>query len=121
MEQEKNHYLDKKLFVSLLEILEPIIENKDRSKEDIKLINNKLNEFYLEIDKKQLITKYIQIVGEDIFNKLKVSSLESFFEILPGVLKASSLYINKTNDYLYLIAQLTIMTDWFLYKSIDIN
>lgn len=121
MEQKRNLCLDKALFISLLEVLEPIIENKDRSEKDINNINDKLNDIYKVIDKKQLVTKFIQIIGQETFDQLKVNSIESYFNILPKVLKSSSLYINKTGDYLYLVVQLTIITDWFLYNSINID
>lgn len=121
MEQKRNLCLDKNLLISLLEVLEPIIENKKRNKKDIIRINEKLNEIYKVINKEQLITKFIQIVGQETFDLLKVTTVKSYFETLPKVLKSSSIYINETGDYLYLVVQLTIITDWYLYKSICLN
>lgn len=123
MEQRKEHYLDKVSFINLLEYLIPIVENKKRTKKDIILLNEQLNKIIEtnNLDKQQLISKWISINSEQHFNQLKVTNLKDYFSKLGFVFKSSAMYMNKTNDPLYLLAQLSILTDWYLYRKINLN
>lgn len=114
---EKENSLDN-LVSSLLSFLEKMIYNKDR--DSIISIDNKLNKIFKIIDKEQLITKFVQINGEDVFDRLKVNDLESYYKILPLIIKSGYSYIKETEDYLFLIAQLSIATDWYLYNKINL-
>ena len=114
---EKENSLDN-LVSSLLSFLEKMIYNKDR--DSIVSIDNKLNKIFKIIDKEQLITKFVQINGEDVFDRLKVNDLESYYKILPLIIKSGYSYIKETGDYLFLIAQLSIATDWYLYNKINL-
>lgn len=125
MNQRKNQNvsLDKSLVVSLLEKLLSLTEEKNRDEAHVKDLESCLNNIIKisHLDKEQLVSKWVQISGEDAFNRLKVSSIDEYFKTLPVIFKAASEYLNKTNDYLYMIAELVIATDWAIYQSINMD
>lgn len=125
MSQRKNQNvsLDKSLVVSLLEKLLSLTEEKNRDEAHVKDLESCLNNIIKisHLDKEQLVSKWVQISGEDAFNRLKVSSIDEYFKTLPVIFKAASEYLNKTNDYLYMIAELVIATDWAIYQSINMD
>lgn len=125
MNQRKNQNvsLDKSLVVSLLEKLLSLTEEKNRDEAHVKDLETCLNDIIKisHLDKEQLVSKWVQISGEDAFNRLKVSSIDEYFKTLPVIFKAASEYLNKTNDYLYMIAELVIATDWAIYQSINMD
>lgn len=125
MSQRKNQNvsLDKSLVVSLLEKLLSLTEEKNRDEVHVKDLETCLNDIIKisHLDKEQLVSKWVQISGEDAFNRLKVSSIDEYFKTLPVIFKAASEYLNKTNDYLYMIAELVIATDWAIYQSINMD
>lgn len=125
MSQRKNQNvsLDKSLVVSLLEKLLSLTEEKNRDEAHVKDLETCLNDIIKisHLDKEQLVSKWVQISGEDAFNRLKVSSIDEYFKTLPVIFKAASEYLNKTNDYLYMIAELVIATDWAIYQSINMD
>ena len=123
MEIKKEPYLDKVEFVSLLGMMATAIENKKKNKQVIKDIDAYLKKLIIKsnLDKEQLITKWIQVNKKEHFERLQVKTIKDYFSTLPLVLTSSIEYINKFNDYLYLIAQLSILTDWYLYKKINLD
>lgn len=125
MNQRKNQNvsLDKSLVVSLLEKLLSLTEEKNRDETHVKDLESCLNNIIKisHLDKEQLVSKWVQISGEDAFNRLKAPNLDEYFRTLPVIFKAASEYLNKTNDYLYMIAELVIATDWVIYQSINMN
>lgn len=116
-------YLDKTLVVSLLEELLSFIESEEKNIGLVQHLNTKLNSIFQEsgLDKQLLITRWIQISGQEAFDRLKVDTLDKYLKVLPLILKTSAIYLNKTNDYLYLLAELSIATDWVLYQIIDLG
>lgn len=115
--------LDKEQVVSLLEDLLVLVESKSKDGQSIINLSNKLDLIYNtnHIDKERLISKWIQISGEDAFKRLQVTNIEEYFKVLPAIFKSASMYLNKTGDYLYLLAELSIATDWYQYQSINLG
>lgn len=74
----------------------------------------------LGLNKKQLITKWIEVNGEDAFKVLKVETSELYFKVLNIILLSSIEYLNSRNDPLYFIAELSIMSDWYSFRALDI-
>lgn len=121
--QNQNVSLDRKLVVSLLEKLLSLTEESNRDQDHVKDLESQLNLIIKNnnLDKEQLVTRWVQISGKDIFDHLKPTTLDEYFKILPVIFKSSSEYLNKTGDYLYMVAELVIATDWVLYQSINMD
>lgn len=121
--ENQNVSLDKNLVVSLLEKLLSLTVESNRDESHVKDLEKQLNNIIKEnkLNKEQLVSKWIQISGEDTFNHLKTTNLDDYFKLLPAIFKSSAEYLNKTNDYLYMIAELVIATDWVLYQSINMD
>jgi hypothetical protein len=116
-------YLDKITIIYLLTQLQSIIEDKEKNESSIIEIDKTITSIIQnsKLDKERLVTRWIQINGEDPFKKLQVNTVEEYFKILPIIFKSSATYLEQTNDYLYLIAGLSIATDWFLYQGINLG
>lgn len=123
MEQKEKVCLDKLKLVKLLEAIGSAVENKKKTKKNILDIEKALDDLITcgNINKEQLITKWIQISGEQAYNNLLVTNIRKYFEKLSVVLQGGAIYLNKTGDPLYLVAELVILTDWYLYRKINLQ
>lgn len=124
MEQENQTVcLDKIAVIQLITQLHDVIISGNRDESSIIDIDKTLSSIIQDsnLNKEQLVTRWIQINGEDPFKKLQVSTVDEYFKVLPIIFKSSAEYLSGTNDYLYLIAELVIATDWFLYQGIDLG
>ena len=112
--EQKDRYLDKLSLVKLLEVMAVAVESKKKLKKNIYPIEEKLNDFIKKskLNKKQLIEKWIQLAGKDAYENLCISTVKNYYEKLAVVLQGGAIYLNKTGDPLYLIAELVILTDW---------
>ena len=121
--EQKGHYLDKLSLVKLLEVMAVAVESKKKLKKNIYPIEESLNEFLKEskLSKKQLIEKWIQIAGKEAYENLCVNTVKEYYKKLAIVLQSGAIYLNKTKDPLYLIAELSILTDWYLYGKISLE
>lgn len=121
--KNQNDYLDKKLLVLLIEKLSLFLDSNNRNEAHVKDLETTLNAIIKtnNLDKGQLVSKWVQISGEEAFEHLKSKDLDEYFKIMPLIFKSSSEYLNKTNDYLYMVAELVIATDWVLYQSINMG
>ena len=109
-----------KEFSIFLDEITPCLDSRQEA--DIFTIRDKVNNLIsnYNLDKSNLITKWIEINGKDAFSILQVTDVVSYFKVLNIVLLRSIEYLSARNDPLYLLAQLSIMSDWYSYKSLDI-
>lgn len=109
-----------KEFSIFLDEITPCLESREEI--DIITIRDKVNNLisYYNLNKSNLITKWIEINGNDAFKILQVTDVDSYFKVLNVVLMSSIEYLSVRNDPLYLLAQLSIMSDWYSYNSLDI-
>lgn len=103
-----------------LEEITPLL--LDKKEENIDFIRIRVNTLIsdLELDKSQLLTKWIEVNGETPFKVLQVTTVEEYFKVLSVVLLSSIQYISVLNDPLYLIAQISIISDWYKFQALDI-
>lgn len=107
-------------FLLFLDDITPLLSNNKEN--DIDEIRIKTDKFInkLGLNKKQLVTKWIEIHGESTLKVLQVSDAVTYFKTLNLVLSSSLEYISNYNDPLYLLAQLSIMSDWYSFKALNI-
>lgn len=109
-----------KYISTFLEDITPLLINNNE--EDIDSIRVRVNSLIsdLGLDKSQLLTKWIEVNGEVPFKVLQVTTVDEFFKILSVVLLSSVQYLSTLNDPLYLIAQISIISDWYKFQALDI-
>lgn len=123
MEPKEKVSLDRVKFVKLLEKIGVAVENKIKTKDSIKNIDKALTNLIQgsNLDKRQLVTKWVQLSGKDAYENLHTKNIKQYYEKLAKVLQSGAIYLNKTGDPLYLLAELVILTDWYLYRKINLQ
>ena len=112
---------NRKRILTFLENITPLLSNN--REEDIETIRILVDNIILDLglDKSQLITKWVSIHGESAFKVLQVVDSETYFKVVSIILSSSLEYISKFNDPLYLIAQLSIISDWYSFGALNIK
>ena len=115
--------LDNLKLVELLESIAVAVESEKKLKKNIYPIEKAINDFIKSsnLDKQQLVSKWVQVVGSKMYEQLLVKTTSKYYEKLALVLQSGAIYLNKTFDPLYLVAGLTVLTDCFLYGKINLQ
>ncbi len=123
MEQKEKVCLDKLKLVKLLEVICAAVESNKKVKANIVEIDKTLSDLISSsnLDKEKLVTKWVQVSGKEALDNLLVTTVKKYYEKLSIVLQSGAIYLNKTGDPLYLIAELVILTDWYLYSKINLQ
>lgn len=123
MEQKEKVCLDKLKLVKLLEVIGVAVESDKKIKANIVEIDKTLGDLISSsnLDKEKLVTKWVQVSGKEALDNLLVTTVKKYYEKLSVVLQSGAIYLNKTGDPLYLIAELVILTDWYLYGKINLQ
>lgn len=123
MEQKEKVCLDKLKLVKLLEVICVAVESNKKVKANIVEIDKTLSDLISSsnLDKEKLVTKWVQVSGKEALDNLLVTTVKKYYEKLSIVLQSGAIYLNKTGDPLYLIAELVILTDWYLYSKINLQ
>lgn len=89
---------------------------------DIRTLEEYNNQFYKDtgINKSQLVNKIIKFIGPQ-FEGLKTSTVVSFNDVYQKVIKLSSELYDEVQDPMFLVGYLTIITEWNLHQSLDIE
>lgn len=123
MEQKEKVCLDKLKLVKLLGVICAAVESNKKVKANIVEIDKTLSDLISSsnLDKEKLVTKWVQVSGKEALDNLLVTTVKKYYEKLSIVLQSGAIYLNKTGDPLYLIAELVILTDWYLYSKINLQ
>lgn len=105
---------------TFLDEVTPLLLN--HNEEDINSIRERVDDLLesLGVDKKQLVTNWIKINGEEPFKCLQVTTCDEYFRAFNIILLSSLQYLDHINDPLYLLVQISILSDWYCYKCLNI-
>lgn len=89
---------------------------------DIKKIDELNNIFYKEtgLDKSQLLNKIVKFIGVT-FEALKTTTVVAYNDVYQKVIKMSSELFDGTQDPMFLVGYITLITEWNLYQSLDMK